>query len=66
MLVIKEFETRGSMDWRMNCTNLKLLPKCCDAVSLHNYRPISLIGGVYMIVSKLLVEIIKKYVLDYR
>lgn len=43
----------------MNCTNLKLIPKCKGDVSLHNYRPISLIGGVYKIVSKLLTERIK-------
>lgn len=59
MKVIKEFEVTGNLDWRLNVTSLKLIPKTSGAVSFHNFRPISLIGGVYKIVSKLLAERLK-------
>lgn len=59
MRVVKEFETTSSLDWRMNCTSLKLIPKVAGSVSLHNFRPISFIGGVYKIVSKMLAERLK-------
>lgn len=60
MLVVKEFESSASLDWRINCTSLKLLPKISGVVSLQNFRPISLIGGVYKIISKLLSDRLKK------
>ncbi|XP_026400308.1 uncharacterized protein LOC113296197 [Papaver somniferum] len=56
ILVIKEFETRCSLAWGVNCTNLKLLSKTNGAISLNNFKPISLIGGIHKILSKLLVE----------
>lgn len=28
MLVVKEFESTSMMDWRPNCTNINLIPKC--------------------------------------
>lgn len=59
MMVINEFELSSMIDWRLNCTNLTLIPKCAGAVSLRNYRPISLIGSVYKIISKMLAERMK-------
>ncbi|XP_026410778.1 uncharacterized protein LOC113306003 [Papaver somniferum] len=59
MEVIKEFEVKGSLDWRLNCTNIILIPKCDGENSMHNFMPIILIGGVYKILSKLLAERLK-------
>lgn len=54
MAVMKEFETTGRLYWRLNCTNIVLIPKCDGAISMHNFRPISLIGGIYKTISKIL------------
>lgn len=48
--VMKEFETTGRLDWRLNCTNVVLIPKRDGVASMHN-RTISLIGGIYKIIS---------------
>ncbi|XP_026396487.1 uncharacterized protein LOC113291135 [Papaver somniferum] len=59
MKVVKEFETSSVLDWRVNCINITLIPKCGGAVSLHNFRPISLIGSIYKVISKHLSERLK-------
>lgn len=59
MAVMKEFEITGRLDWRLNCTKTVLIPKCDGATSMHNFRPISLIGGIYKIISKTLTERLK-------
>ncbi|XP_026450966.1 uncharacterized protein LOC113351131 [Papaver somniferum] len=38
-----------TLDWRLNCTNIILLPKIEGAVSMHNFGPISLIGASELI-----------------
>ncbi|XP_026396975.1 uncharacterized protein LOC113291689 [Papaver somniferum] len=59
MLVIKEFEHSGTLDWRLNCTNIILIPKCEGDVNMNDFRPISLVGGVYKIIIKLLADRLK-------
>ncbi|XP_026451625.1 uncharacterized protein LOC113351936 [Papaver somniferum] len=59
MAVMKEFEQTGNIDWRLNCTNIIFIPKCEGSTSMTNFRPISLIGGVYQIISKLLADRLK-------
>lgn len=59
MVVMKEFEQTGNIDWRLNCTNVILIPKWEGATSMGNFRTISLIGGVCKIISKLLAERLK-------
>lgn len=53
MKAIKEFENFGFLDWRLNCTNIILIPECDGIVCVNQYRPIKLIGGVYKIILKL-------------
>ncbi|XP_026396741.1 uncharacterized protein LOC113291420 [Papaver somniferum] len=59
MAVVGEFQHTKKLDWRLNCTNIILIPKYEGAVSMHNFRPISLIGGIHKIVSKLLADRLK-------
>ncbi|XP_026433836.1 uncharacterized protein LOC113331332 [Papaver somniferum] len=59
MNAIKEFENNIFLDWGLNCTSLKLIHKVNGVVSLHNFRPISLISGMYKILSKLAADRLK-------
>ncbi|XP_026378165.1 uncharacterized protein LOC113272563 [Papaver somniferum] len=59
MNIFNEFHCTGRLYWRLHCTNIILLPKCEGVVSMHNYRPISLIGGIYKIISKCLADRMK-------
>jgi hypothetical protein len=43
----------------LNATFLTLIPKKTEAVEVKNFRPISLVGGVYKIVSKVLANRLK-------
>ena len=43
----------------MNATFISLIPKKVDAVEVRDFRPISLIGGVYKIIAKVLANRLK-------
>ena len=43
----------------MNDTFIFLIPKKSDVVEVRDFRPISLIGGVYMIIAKVLANRLK-------
>ena len=43
----------------MNATFIFLIPKKSDAVEVRDFRPISLIGGVYKIIAKVLANRLK-------
>lgn len=51
---MKEFEHTGRLAKGCNSNFLTLVPKCSYPVTLHDYRPISLVGCQYMIVAKIL------------
>ena len=40
----------------MNASFLTLIPKKCNAVNIKDFRPISLVGSVYKLLSKVLVN----------
>lgn len=46
----------------LNATYVALIPKKSGATELRDFRPISLISGVYKIIAKLLAEILKRVV----
>lgn len=53
---IKHFENTGSIARGCNPSFIVLLPKKTDPLDLNDYRPISLIGCIYKVLSKLLSE----------
>ena len=55
-----EFHANGVFPKGSNASFLTLIPKVHDAQGLNEYRPISLIGCIYKIVTKLLSRRLKK------
>ena len=58
----KDFFERGKFVRSLNSTFLVLVPKKGGAEDLRDYRPISLVGGLYKILAKVLVNRLKKVV----
>jgi hypothetical protein len=54
MNVLNYFHGMGSFERSLNAIFLALIPKKVEAVEVKDFRPISLIGGVYKILAKLL------------
>ncbi|GJV63669.1 putative RNA-directed DNA polymerase [Tanacetum coccineum] len=50
----KQFENHGSLARGCNASFITLIPKKADPLKLSDYRPISLIGSMYKILSKVL------------
>ena len=59
---MKEFHEHGRFVRSLNSTFLVLIPKKPDAEDLKDFRPISLIGGLYKLLAKVLANRIKKVV----
>lgn len=59
MKVVDEFNEKGGVDWRLNCTFLSLIPKKNAAIELKDFRPISLVSTIYKILSKVLANRLK-------
>lgn len=53
---IQNFHEQGFFEKSFNTTFIALIPKKMGAKELKDFRPISLIGSVYKIISKLLTE----------
>ncbi|RVW24688.1 Transposon TX1 uncharacterized 149 kDa protein [Vitis vinifera] len=58
----KDFFERGKFVRSLNSTFLVLVPKKGGAEDLRDYRPISLVGGLYKILAKVLANRLKKVV----
>jgi hypothetical protein len=54
MVVFEEFYTRGKFVKCINSTFISLIPKIQGAKEVKDFRPISLVGGVYKIIYKVL------------
>lgn len=59
MAFVKEFARKGRMAKGCNSTFITLVPKVSDPLTLHDFRPISLVGCQYKIVSKVLAARLK-------
>jgi len=57
---IKAFHKEGSFVKSINATFVALIPKKVKAMELNDFRHIRLVGGVYKIIVKVLVERLKR------
>ena len=56
MKFLSDFHNSDDFDRCINSSFLTLIPKCSNPSNLYEYRPISLVGCVYKILSKVLVN----------
>ena len=54
MAVFQNFHTQVMFQKSLNASFLALIPKKVNAVEIKDFRPISLVGGIYKIISKVL------------
>jgi len=59
---IQEFHARQITEKSFNATFVALIPKKASAAELKDFRPISLITGVYKVIAKLLAERLKRVI----
>jgi hypothetical protein len=62
MNVFHEFHTEGKFERSLMATFIALIPKKTGAGDIKDFRPISLVGGVYKIVAKVLANMLKMVV----
>ena len=63
LAVFEEFYHHSKFEKSLNATFIALIPKKNDASNIRDFRPISLVGSLYMILSKVLANRLKQ-VLD--
>jgi hypothetical protein len=63
LAVFHDFHARGWFEKSLNASFISLIPKVPGAISLIDFRPVSLVGGVYKIIAKVLANRLKR-VLD--
>lgn len=56
MAMFREFQDNGKLVRGLNSSFITLIPKCANPLSMDEFRPISLIGGVYKILAKVLAK----------
>jgi hypothetical protein len=57
LAVFKDFHTYGKFKKSLNATFISLIIKKAGAVEIKNFCPISLVGGVYKIISQVLANL---------
>lgn len=60
--VFHEFHARDTFEKSLNVTFISLIPKKPGADDIKEFQPISLVGGVYKIVAKILANSLKMVV----
>jgi hypothetical protein len=59
MKVFRDFHARGKFERSLNATFIALIPKIPGAVDPKDFRPISLVSGIYKIIAKILANRLK-------
>ncbi|KAL5726419.1 hypothetical protein ACHQM5_009464 [Ranunculus cassubicifolius] len=59
MKVVDEFQYEGFLDWRLNHTFIRLIPKVECVENVGDFRPISLLSSVYKTLSKVIASRLK-------
>jgi len=59
MKVFHDFHARGKSKRSLNAMFVILIPKTPEAVDLKDFPPISLVGGIYKFIAKILVKMLK-------
>ena len=59
MELFGNFHSQAVFEKSLNATFLALVPKKVNAISMRDFRPISLVGGIYKILSKVLANRLK-------
>ena len=62
LTMFSEFHLNGKFVASLNATFIGLIPKKADAQNIKDYRPISLIGCVYKLLSKVLARRLRKVI----
>ena len=60
MAMFQNFHTLVVFEKSLNVSFLALIPKKVDAVEIKDFRPISLVGGIYKIISKVLANRLRR------
>ena len=62
MEVLKNFHSQAVFEKSLNATSIALIPKKVDAINVRDFRPISLVGSIYKIISKLLANRLRRVI----
>ena len=60
MAMFQNFHTLVVFEKSLNVSFLALIPKKVDAMEIKDFRPISLVGGIYKIISKVLANRLRR------
>ena len=60
MAVFQNFHTQAVFEKSLNTSFLALIPKKVEAVEIKDFRPISLVDGIYKIISKVLANRLRR------
>ena len=59
MKIFREFHVEGKFEASLNSTFISLIPKFPGALEMKDFCPISLVGGLYKIIAKVLTNRLK-------
>ena len=60
--VLANFHSQAVFEKSLNATFIALIPKKVDAVNVRDFRPISLVGSIYKVISKLLANRLRRVI----